>query len=101
MYYPPFDAAINRADVDSLMCSYNKINHVWSCENEETLGIDLKQRLNYTGYVMSDWGATHSTSIQQGLDQEMPTNLHFNDKKLKNVNESLISDSVVRILTPF
>lgn len=41
MYYPPFQGAID-ADVGSFMCSYNKINDTWSCENERTLGTDLK-----------------------------------------------------------
>jgi beta-glucosidase-like glycosyl hydrolase len=77
MYYPPFEGAI-AADVGSFMCSYNKINAKsvpgsgWSCENPETLQRDLKDRLGFKGWVMSDWGATHSMSIVAGLDQEMP-----------------------------
>ena len=59
--------------IGSFMCSYNKVNDVWSCENPETLKGDLKSVLGYEqGWVMSDWGATHSTSIMEGLDQEMP-----------------------------
>ena len=54
------------------MCSYNRIRRIWSCENPETLQRDLKERLGFEGWVMSDWGATHSTSINAGLDQEMP-----------------------------
>jgi hypothetical protein len=30
----------------------NKINGFWSCENNGTLAVDLKQRLNFTGWVM-------------------------------------------------
>ena len=63
MYYPVFEGAA-KAGVGSVMCSYNKINGVWSCENPETLQ-DLKKNLGFDGYVMSDWGATHSTSIRQ------------------------------------
>jgi len=62
MYYPPFEGAI-MAGVGSAMCSYNKINHVWSCENEESLKKHLREDLGFKGYVMSDWGATHSISI--------------------------------------
>jgi beta-glucosidase len=100
MYYPPFKGAIE-AGVGSMMCSYNKINHVWSCENNSTLLTDLKIRMGFNGYVMSDWGATHSLSIEQGLDQEMPLNKSFNQISLKTVPEHIIDDSVVRILTPF
>ena len=60
------------AGVGSVMCSYNRVRRVWSCENPQTLQRDLKERLGFEGWVMSDWGATHSTSINAGLDQEMP-----------------------------
>eukprot|EP00931_Biecheleriopsis_adriatica_P075811 TRINITY_DN49598_c0_g1_i1.p1 TRINITY_DN49598_c0_g1~~TRINITY_DN49598_c0_g1_i1.p1 ORF type:complete len:727 (-),score=142.39 TRINITY_DN49598_c0_g1_i1:78-2258(-) len=102
VYYPPFEAAIE-ADVGSFMCSYNKINGVYSCENPTTLG-DLKDKLGFKGYVMSDWGATHSTSIMQGLDMEMPGGAFLNADKiqqgLKNggINQSAVDDSVTRIL---
>ncbi len=43
IYYPPFEAAA-KAGVGSVMCSFNKINGVYSCENNSTLHSDLKQR---------------------------------------------------------
>ena len=103
LYYEPFQGAVD-AGVGSFMCSYNKINGVWSCENPETLG-DLKQKLGFQGWVMSDWGATHSTSIETGLDQEMPTQTYFGPTlaqavKAGTIPESAIDDSVLRILTP-
>lgn len=69
IYYPPFEAAI-KADVGSLMCAYNKINGVNACENNATLNTHLRDYMGYKGFVMSDWGATHSVSLKQGLDQE-------------------------------
>ena len=54
IYYPPFEGAIE-ADVGSFMCSYNKLQSVWSCENPLTLQRDLKDRLKFKGWVMSDW----------------------------------------------
>lgn len=105
MYYPPFLGAIE-ANVGSFMCSYNKINSAWSCENPETLRHDLKEVLGYeNGWVMSDWGATHSLSINEGLDQEMPGAGFFGDT-LKSKVESgeismdVVNDSVRRILVP-
>ena len=56
---------------------------------------------------MSDWGATHSMSINQGLDQEMPGNDFMSDENLAaavqngTVLEETIDQSVLRILTPF
>lgn len=61
------------------MCSYNRIHDVYSCENPVTLGGHLKNNLNFTGWVMSDWGGTHSPSIMEGLDQEMPSDVYFGD----------------------
>lgn len=67
IYLPPFEGAVV-AGVGSVMCSYNRIHDIYSCENPNTLAGNLKKDLNFTGWVMSDWGATHSTSIVQGLD---------------------------------
>ena len=104
MYYPPFAAAVE-AGVGSVMCSYNKVNGAWSCENPSTLGTDLKHRLGFGGWVMSDWGATHSASIGAGLDQEMPAGF-FMGKPLAaavangTVSRAQVDDSALRILTP-
>ena len=76
MYYPPFQAAID-AGVASFMCSYNKINQKWSCENDQEIGLHLRAYMGFKGYVMSDWGATHSVSIGAGLDQEQDNTSHF------------------------
>jgi len=104
LYYPPFEGAI-KAGVGSFMCSYNKVIGTWACENDITLNRDLKGKLGFQGWVMSDWGATHSTSIAQGLDQEMPGDDYFGDslmQMVKNgtVTESMVDDSVLRMLTP-
>ena len=90
--------------VGSIMCSYNKINGVWSCENPITLKDDLKNTSKFKGYVMSDWGATHSTSIMQGLDVEMPSAKFMNPDKItaglkdKSIDQAAIDDAVYRIL---
>lgn len=67
IYYPPFEGAIE-AGVGSFMCSYNLIDGVYSCENPASLKRDLKEILGFKGWVMSDWGGTHSASINEGLD---------------------------------
>ncbi len=64
----------------SVMCSYNIVNGHHSCENAWLLNDVLKTDWGYTGYVMSDWGATHSTvaSANAGLDQD--SGFPFDDK---------------------
>lgn len=67
-----FQFAIERGEPGSVMCSYNKVNGDFACENDWLLNRVLKGDFGYRGYVMSDWGATHSTvkAALNGLDQE-------------------------------
>ncbi len=103
-YLQPFIAAVN-AGALSVMCSYNRINSVFACENNYTLSL-LKKTLGFQGFVVSDWGATHSTipSALAGLDVEMGTDRFFSDALLKaveqgHVPESVIDDKTLRVLT--
>ncbi len=71
IYLAPF-AAVSRVGVSSIMCSYNRINGPYACGNPETLQKMLKKEIGFTGFVTSDWGATHATDfINNGLDMEM------------------------------
>jgi len=101
VYYPAFEAAVE-AGVGSIMCSYNRINGTYSCENAETLQGHLKTTLGFKGFVMSDWGATHSASIAQGLDMEMPIGLTTNTVGLllskETASEADIDGAVRRVL---
>ncbi len=74
MYAPQYDVAIHQGGAAGVMCSYNRINGVQSCQNPQTLGI-LDHQFGFGGFVVSDWGATHSTvsSAKAGLDIEMNT----------------------------
>jgi beta-glucosidase len=104
LYYPPFQAAID-AGVLSVMCSYNKINGVYACQNNETLG-NLRNDLGFEGFVVSDWTATHSLvdSLNAGLDIEMPNQFYYNELtilselKKKSITMESIDNSVYRIL---
>ncbi|TFK37528.1 beta-glucosidase [Crucibulum laeve] len=75
LYLQPFIRSV-MAGVTSVMCSYNLINNTYACENDKTLNGILKGELAFQGYVMSDWGGTHSTlSAVAGLDMTMPGNV--------------------------
>ena len=73
IYEPPFKSAVN-AGVGAVMCSYNRINGSYSCEDATSLGQTLEQAWRFRGFVVSDWGATHSTAFAAyaGLDMQMP-----------------------------
>ncbi|HEY1902775.1 MAG TPA: glycoside hydrolase family 3 C-terminal domain-containing protein [Terracidiphilus sp.] len=71
VYLAPF-AAVVKAGVSSIMCSYNKINGPYSCGNPDNLKTMLKGENHFQGFVTSDWGATHAAGfINAGLDMEM------------------------------
>jgi beta-glucosidase len=63
--------------------------------------------LGFDGWVMSDWGATHSTvdSVNHGLDQQMP-DAEYYGAALKDavsketVSTETINEHVQRILVP-
>jgi beta-glucosidase len=67
-----FEFAITESDVGAVMCSYNLLNGVYACQNKYLLTDVLRRDWGFKGYVMSDWGAVHSTNeaANAGLDQE-------------------------------
>jgi len=67
-----FELAIEHGDPGSIMCAYNRVANVYACENDYLLNQVLKGDWGYKGFVMSDWGAVHSTAAAaiNGLDQE-------------------------------
>jgi len=67
-----FELAIEKSSPGSVMCSYNRINDVYACQNGKWLNGVLKGDWGYRGYVMSDWGAVHSAvqDANGGLDQQ-------------------------------
>ena len=69
-----FHIGIEIANPGAVMCSYNRINGDYACENTYILHDVLKKDWGYKGFVISDWGGTHSTAKASaaGLDQEQP-----------------------------
>ncbi len=75
-----FQIAIRESQVGTVMCAYNHLNGTFTCEDPYLLDV-LKKSWKYQGWVMTDWGAAHSTvpSALAGLDQEMPNGTYFGD----------------------
>jgi len=74
-----FEIGIKDSGVRSVMCSYNLVNGTYACENGHLLNDILKGEWTFPGFVMSDWGATHSSvkAATAGLDQEQPGPVYF------------------------
>ncbi|WP_339102799.1 glycoside hydrolase family 3 C-terminal domain-containing protein [Haloterrigena salinisoli] len=74
IYLPAFRAAVEEADVSSLMTAYNRVNGVHMSDHERLLSDVLKDEWEFDGAVVSDWWGTRSTvdAALAGLDIEMP-----------------------------
>jgi beta-glucosidase len=97
IYLPPFEAAIQKGHVGTVMCAYVKTNGTYSCENAELLNEILRKQLGFDGWVMSDWGATHSTVLAatSGLDQQMPDDTYYGARLKAAVASGEVSEKVV------
>ncbi|HXC96744.1 MAG TPA: glycoside hydrolase family 3 C-terminal domain-containing protein [Edaphobacter sp.] len=101
-----FEISIAIADPSGVMCSYNLYEGDHACENDYLLNQVLKKDLKFKGWVLSDWGATHSTvkAAINGLDQDMPGDDNYFSAPLKKSVEdgqvpmSRLNDMVHRIL---
>jgi len=77
-----FHIAISIANPGAVMCSYNRVNGDHACESADLLRNVLKGEWGFKGFVVSDWGGTHSTekASAAGLDQEQPMAQFFGPK---------------------
>ncbi len=74
IYLPAFKAAVEEANVWTVMSAYNKVNGVHCAESLPLLTDILKKEFDFKGFVVSDWGSTYSTAptVNAGMDLEMP-----------------------------
>jgi beta-glucosidase len=100
-----FEIALNISDAGAVMCSYNRVNGDFACENSYLLTDVLKKDFKFKGFVVSDWGGTHSAAkaSHAGLDQEQPDKFFFGEALKKavesgEVSQDEINDHVHRIL---
>src|ERR1700760_2223866 len=73
IYLPGFYQATTQGGAGAVRCGYSQVNGQFDCQNNYLLNV-LDQQWGYTGFVSSDYGATHATadSANAGLDQDMP-----------------------------
>ena len=97
IYLPAFKASIDEGHVASVMCAYPRVNGAYDCENEPLLKGVLRDEWHFNGFVISDFGATHSTvpSALAGLDVEFPTGQYFGDALRQAVQDKQVPESVL------
>jgi beta-glucosidase len=107
LYAFPFMDAL-REGAGAVMCSYQRANHSYACQNSKLLNGILKTELGFEGFVVSDWDGQTSgvASANAGLDLTMPNAGFWGDNLIKavhngSVSEDRITDMVTRILAPY
>ena len=129
VYYAPVDAMI-RAGLSSVMCSYSerhahrtharthartfhaipahlpvapdRVNGTGACESSPLLTRDLRTRLGFSGWVLSDWWAVSTSGAAPaaaGLDQNMPGNDHIFDEIYLSAARANLSEMAGRIVS--
>jgi beta-glucosidase len=100
-----FEIGLQESDVAAVMCSYNRVWGDYACENKYLLTDVLKKDWNFKGFVVSDWGGTHSIekASTAGLDHEEPGEIFYGDEFKKAVEAGKVpvtelDDHVRRIL---
>jgi len=105
IYLPHFRDAVVEGGAWAVMCSYNRLNGVYACENKHLLQEILKDEWGFEGFVVSDWGAVHSTvgTAMSGMDIEMPNGKYMREDlkeavEAGDVPEDVIDDKVRRLV---
>ncbi len=99
IYEPAFQAAVENANVASVMCAYSSINGAFACQNPTLLNTTLKQLWGFQGFVTSDYAALHDVSgAADGTDQEQPFADSFGATLKQDVQNGTIPRSVVNTM---
>ena len=97
IYLPAFETTVKKASPWTIMCSYNRINGVYSSENKWLLNDVLRDEWGFDGFVMTDWGAIADRvkGLEAGLELEMPSSGGKNDRKIAEAVRSGALDEKV------
>ena len=100
-----FEIGIAESDPAGVMCSYNRMNGDYACENKYLLTDLLKRDWRFKGFVLTDWGGAHSLAKASaaGMDHEEPGWIFYGDELKKaveagTVSEAELDDHVHRVL---
>ncbi len=115
--FPPFKAAVQEANVKTVMNSFNILNGVPATGNEFLQREILKEKWGFDGFVISDWGscmemiahgfaadlkeaAMYAANAGSDMDMESYAYVKYLAELVKEgkVNEAKIDDAVRRIL---
>src|SRR5579863_3190621 len=92
-----FQIGIRDGNPAGVMCSYNRVNGDYACDNRYLLTEVLKKDWQFPGFVLSDWGAAHSIAKASaaGMDHEQPNEYFYGDALKKAVEAGQVPMSEV------
>jgi len=95
-----FQLGIEKGNPGAVMCAYNRVNSAFACQNPFLLNDVLRRDWGFKGFVMSDWGAVHSSeAIVTGLDQQsgeqVDGKLWFSTLMMQAVAEGRVPQSAI------
>ncbi|KAK3682270.1 glycoside hydrolase superfamily [Podospora appendiculata] len=97
LYVFPFMNALHEG-AGAVMCSYQRANHSYACQNSKLLNGVLKTELGFEGFVISDWDGQMSgvASANAGLDVVMPGAGFWGEKLGDAVRNGSVAEERVR-----
>lgn len=106
IYLTAFEIAVKEAQPWTMMCSYNKINGTYACENQKLLGDIARGEWGFKGVMITDWGAMNERvqALKAGMDLEMPYAGPYHDLEIADavtsgeLDEAILDQSILRIL---
>ncbi|MDD2534923.1 MAG: glycoside hydrolase family 3 C-terminal domain-containing protein, partial [Eubacteriales bacterium] len=101
IYLASFEEAICEAKPWTVMCSYNRLNGQYLSDNKRMLTDILRDEWQYSGIVVSDWGAVNdrTAGVVAGMDLEMPASSGINDRRvIEAVRHGEVTEAAVDVM---
>lgn len=107
MYLEGFRYAVTEGKAKTIMTSYNRVNGTYSSENRHLLKDILVDEWNFSGVVMTDWGAENDRveALIAGNQLEMPSSNGFTSQEIvdavhnKTLDETILNQRVGELLS--
>ncbi len=98
IYLTAFEICVKEAQPWTIMNSYNRINGVYSSENELLQEKILRDEWGFEGLIVTDWGSSvdRIQGLYNGTDLEMPSSAMINTNKIiASVKDGTLDEAVL------